>query len=269
MRAARHYGARVFRGEAPDMSNENLIREVDDELRSDRLRKLWAQLGPFVIGAAVLVVLAVAVNEGWSWWQNSNSARSSEEFYTALDLANGTDAAAATAALDKVAKEGSGAYPVLAKFRAASLLAAGGKFDEAATAYDAIAAAEQSSHLRNLAYVLAALALVDKGDVAQVEQRVTGLLVGNNPLRNMAREALGLVKYKAGELDAARADFDAILTDPGVSRDTTSRIGLYVAQLTAQGAKAPDQPAAPAADAAAAPADAPKEAAPAETAPAK
>jgi len=266
MRAARHYGAPDFRGKAPAMSNENLIREVEDELRSDRLRKLWAQFGPYVIGAAVLVVLAVAVNEGWSWWQNSTSARSSEEFYTALDLANGTDTTAATAALDKVVKEGSGAYPVLAKFREASLLAAAGKLDEAATAYDAIAAAEQSSHLRNLAYVLAALAIVDKGDVAQVEQRVTGLVVSNNPLRNMAREALGLVKYKAGQLDAARADFQAILDDPGVSRDTTSRIGLYVAQLTAEGAKAPEKPAA---DAAAAPADAPKDAAPADAAPAK
>lgn len=239
---------RVFMGWS--MSNENLIREVEEELRSDRMRKLWAQYGPWIIAAAVAVVLAVGINEGWAWWQNSTAAKSSDQFYAALELADGTDTAAATAALDKVAAEGSGAYPVLAKFREASLLARDGKMDEAAAAYDALAQQQQNAHLRDLAYVLAALALVDKGDVAQVEQRVAGLVAGNNPLRNMAREALGLVKYKAGQLDAARADFQSILDDQAVSREMSSRIGLYVAQLTAEGAKAPEKPAAPAADAA-------------------
>jgi hypothetical protein len=237
------------------MSNENLIREVDDELRSDRMRQLWRQAGPWVIGAAVAVVLAVAVNEGWSWWQDSNYARSADAFYSALDLANGTDAPAATAALDKVIAEGSGAYPVLARFREASLLGVAGKVDEAAAAYDAIAASEKNAHLRDLAYVFSALALVDKGDVAQVEQRVTGFVVSAHPLRNVAREALGLVKYKAGQLDAARADFEAILNDTATSRDTSNRVGIYVQQLIAEGAKEPPKPEAAAAPADAAPAD--------------
>ena len=88
------------------MSNDTLIREVDDELRGDRMRALWKRFGPYVIGAAVAIVLIVAVNEGWSWWQNSNAARSSDQFYSALELAEGTDVAAAQAALDKVAAEG-------------------------------------------------------------------------------------------------------------------------------------------------------------------
>ena len=46
------------------MSNENIIREIDEELRSDRMRKLWRNFGPYVIGAAVAIVLIVAVNEG-------------------------------------------------------------------------------------------------------------------------------------------------------------------------------------------------------------
>ena len=35
------------------MSNENIIREIDEELRSDRMRNLWRNFGPYVIGAAV------------------------------------------------------------------------------------------------------------------------------------------------------------------------------------------------------------------------
>ena len=48
------------------MSSDTLIREVDEELRSDRVRKLWRQLGPWVIGGAVAVVLGVAAYQIWT-----------------------------------------------------------------------------------------------------------------------------------------------------------------------------------------------------------
>src|SRR5690606_30784556 len=108
------------------MSNDTILREVDEELRSDRMRSLWRRFGPYVIGAAVAIVLLVAVNEGWTWWQNSNSARSSDQLYSALELAEGTDVAAAQQALTEVVAEGSGGYPSLARFRQAALLAADG-----------------------------------------------------------------------------------------------------------------------------------------------
>jgi hypothetical protein len=249
------------------MTNDNIIREIDEELRSDRMRALWRRFGPYVIGAAVAVVLLVAVNEGWSWWQNSNSARSSDQFYAALKLADGTDAVAAQKALDEVIAQGSGSYPTLAKFREAALLAKDGKTADAVAAYDALANSEKNQHLRDLALVLAGFLLVDSGDVGQVEQRVQGLVATNAPLRNAAREALGLTKYKSGDLDGARADLEAVLNDPMASQETRGRLQVYVQQLIAEGAKAPAAEAAapavaPAADAA--PAAAPAmEAAPA------
>ena len=218
------------------MSNDTLIREVDDELRGDRMRALWKRFGPYVIGAAVAIVLIVAVNEGWSWWQNSNAARSSDQFYSALELAEGTDVAAAQAALDKVAAEGSGGYPTLARFRQAGLLANEGKTAEAVAAYDAVATAETNPRIRELALVLGAYLLVDGGDVAAVQQRVGGLLTPDSPMRNAARETLGLTQYKAGEANAALESFQGILNDPQASQELLARVQVYVAQLISEGA---------------------------------
>src|SRR5690606_21661209 len=129
----------------------------------------------------------------------SNAARSSDQFYEALELAEAGDVAAATAALDRVAAEGSGAYPALARFREAALLASEGRDAEAVAAYDALATAQSNSQLRDLALVLAGYLLVDSGNVDGVRQRVGGLAVDGHPLRGVAREALGLAHYQAGD----------------------------------------------------------------------
>lgn len=219
------------------MSNDTLLREVDDELRSERMRKLWRQSAPFVIGAAVAVVLLVAGFEGWKWWSDGNSSRSADQFYSAAEIADGTDFAAAKTALDKVIAEGSGLYPVLAQFRQASLMAQQGQTAEAVAAYDSLGNSIQNKHLRELALVMGANLLVDGGDVAAVEQRVSGAIAGESPMRNAAREVLGLVQYKAGQLDAAMITFQEILDDPLASRDLQSLVQIYVQQLLAEGAK--------------------------------
>jgi hypothetical protein len=229
------------------MSNDTLLREVDEELRRDRMRKLWRQSAPFVFGAAAAVILLVAGYEGWRWWTSSNAARSSDQFYAATALADGTDLAAAQKALNDVIAQGSGLYPALAQFREASLLAQQGKIDEAVAAYDALATSQSNTHLRELALVMGANLLVDKGDVAAVEQRVGGSIVPDSPMRNAAREVLGLVQYKAGQLDAAMTTFQSIISDPLASRDTQSRVQIFIQQLLAEGAapvvSSPEDPA--------------------------
>jgi hypothetical protein len=236
------------------MSNDNFISEINEELRSDRLRTFWRSFGVYVIGIMVGLVLLVAAQEGWTWWTSSNSARSSDEFYTALKLADGGDYAGAEKALQQIETSGFAGYPELAKFRSAGLLAQQGKVAEAVAAYDALAGTEKNVRLREVALALAGMLLVDGGDVAQVEQRVGTLATGASAMRNVAREALGLVNIKAGKLDAAQTQFQAILEDAATGSDQKQRVSLFQAQLVAEGAPIPTKP-----EAAATPAPAPAE----------
>lgn len=231
------------------MSNDTILREVDEELRGDRLRSLWRRFGPFVIGAAVAIVLLVGINEGWKWWQDGQSAAASDRFYAALELADGGDAAAAQQAFAELEATAPGGYATLARFREAGLLAQQGQREEAIAAYDRLATSESNPQIKALALVFGANLFIDAGDVAAVEQRVQGLVEPTNPMRNAAREAIALAQYKAGDLVAARNTLSQILADPMVSRDMQSRIELYVAQLAAMGATGDAATAAVAADA--------------------
>jgi hypothetical protein len=226
------------------MSQDNIFREVDEELRRERAHKLWRRFAPYVIGAAIGVVLIVAVNEGWSWYQNSNSAKASDQYFQALELLDKGDVAGGQAALDAIQTSGNGGYAMLARFKEAALLAKDGKTAEAIAAYDTLSTSESNPRLRELALVLAANILVDGGDLAAVEARVGGIAVDGNPMRNAAREAIGLTQYKAGDLKAARATFEAIAADPMISQNVAGRIQLYLAQLTAEGVAPPEEPAA-------------------------
>ena len=221
------------------MAEDNIFREVDEELRSDRMRALWRRFAPFVIGAAVAVVAIVAVNEGWSWYHANNAAQSSDELYAAFDLVDGGDLAAAQTQLDTLINDGSGNYPTLAEFRKAGILAKDGKIDEAVAAYDALANNQSNPRLRELALVLGGTLMVDAGTLADVDSRVGSVAAEGSPLRNAAREALGLAQYKAGDFAAAQTSFEAVINDPTTQTNTRNRMGYYLAQLVSQGAVAP------------------------------
>lgn len=222
------------------MSQDNIFREIDEELRSDRMRSLWRRFAPYVIGAAVGVVVLVAANEGWNWYHSNNAAQSSDQLYVAFELIDGGDLAAAQTQLDAVIADGSGSYPVLAQFRRAGVLARDGAVADAVTAYDGLANTQADSRLRELALVLGGTLMVDAGTLADVESRVGSIAVEGSPLRNAAREALGLAQYKAGDFAAAQASFEAVINDPMTQSTTRNRMGYYLAHLMAQGAIAPE-----------------------------
>ena len=225
------------------MSQDNIFREVDEELRSDRMRALWRRFAPYVFGAAAAVVLIVAFNEGWTWYHSNNAAQSSDELYQAIGLADGGDIAGAQVQLNALIADGSGSYPVLAQFYQAGLLAKDAKIPEAVAAYDALANSQSNQRLRELALVLAGTLMVDHGTLADVASRVETIATEGNPLRNAAREALGLAQYKAGDFAAAQASFEAVLNDPMTQSNTRSRVGFYLAQLLAEGVVTPEIPA--------------------------
>lgn len=225
------------------MSQDNIFREVDEELRSDRMRALWRRVAPYVLGAAIGVVAIVAVNEGWTWYHANNAAQSSDELYKAFDLIDGGDLAAAQTQLDTLATDGSGSYPVLAQFRKAGVLAKEGKVTEAVAAYDVLANSQSNPRLRELALVLAGTLMVDAGTLDDVNARIASVAVDGGPMRNAAREALGLAQYKAKDFAAAQTSFEAVINDPLTQNTVRNRMGYYLAQLLAEGAVAPEAPA--------------------------
>jgi hypothetical protein len=122
------------------MSDDSFIREVNEEIRQDQARALWDRFGPAAIALAVAVVLGTAAYVAYDYWVETRANRSGDQFSQALALANSGKPDEALAALKTLEEEGYGAYPLLARMRAATVLAEKGDFAGAVKEFDAVSA---------------------------------------------------------------------------------------------------------------------------------
>ena len=209
------------------MSDDSFIREVNEEMRKDQARRLWDRFGPVLIGAAVAVVIGTAAFVGYDYWVETRADRSGDAYSNALTLARDGKSDEAIAALKALQADGHGAYPELARMRAATLLAEKGDATGAVAEFDAVAADTSIPEgLRDAARVRAAYLLVDHGSYADVAARVEALTADTNPLRHSAREALGLAAWKEGNSADAQKLFEQIAADDAAPRNMRERAEL-------------------------------------------
>jgi hypothetical protein len=218
------------------MSDDSFFREVNEEIRQDRARALWDRFGPWALAIAVLVVLGTALFVAWEYWVESRANRSGDAFSQALSLANEGRNDEALGALQDLEIEGYGAYPLLARMRAATVLAARGDHAGAVASFDQVAADTSiPGAIRDMARLRAALILVDSGSYADVSARAETLTGDTNPLRHTARETLGLSAWKEGRTADALTLFEQIVADTETPRNVRERATLLAELIRGQG----------------------------------
>ena len=201
----------------------DIFQEVDEEVRRERLKKLWERYGHYAVAGCVLIVLGVAGWRGYDWWQTKKAAETGAAFEQAATLAEAGKHQEAEAAFAKVAADASAGYRVLARLReAAELAPTDGK--AAIAAYDDIAADKSAGQvIQDLAALRAGFLLVDSASYGEMRSRLEPLTGPERTFRHSARELLALSAWKSGDMGAARQWADMIMSDPQTPAGTRSR----------------------------------------------
>lgn len=249
------------------MSEDSLIREVEDEVRREQLGRLWDRFGVYVLGICVLVIVGVGGVKLWNYYEGRQALNAGQQYIEAMQLADDGEHQQAQSAFNKIAAESKIGPRTLAQLQEAATKIAQNDIPGAVSTYDAVTADNSAPPvLRDLARVRAAFLLVDSAPLAEMQARVGELDTDENPWRNSAREMMALTAYRTGDLDRAKQLFSAIISDPQAPMGSRQRaqIVLSLVEATLAGKSAGSQnPAIPAAGAPAA--AAPAAAAPAET----
>jgi hypothetical protein len=191
----------------------DIFHEVDEEVRRERLRKLWERYNWLILAVAVLVVAGVAGWRGYEYYQSKQAAESGAQFEAAMSLAEAGKLDEAIAAFDKIAQTGTSGYRVLARLRAASVTAPRDKA-AAVKGFDAVAADSSiDSKLRDLAAIRAGFLLVDSAPLPEMQQRLEPLTGAQGTFRHTARELLALSAFREKDAAAIKRWADMITGD--------------------------------------------------------
>ena len=194
----------------------DIFREIDEELRQDRLEKLWKAYGKYAIAGAVALVLAVAAFRGWQEYRVKQRVAESGQYMAAIALmTDGKDKEAADLFAAIAGKAGD-TYGALARFQQAALKAKAGDAAGAIALYDGLARDDSLTRpLRDAALLLAVMHAMDRpdADAKALSARLDPLLADNGPWRSSASELAGLLALKSGDAAKARERFKAIADD--------------------------------------------------------
>lgn len=204
----------------------DIFTEVDEEVRRERARQLWARYGSLLIALAVVAVAAVGGWRGYQWYEAKQAAAAGALYDAATDLAEQGKGPEAETAFGKIAAEGAGGYRTLAKLRLAATTA---ERDPKAgvAAYDAVASdGSVGKVFQEFAGVRAGMLLVDTATLPELTQRLEPLAQAGGAFRHSARELLALAAVKASDTAAAKKWFDMVLSDAETPQSVRSRIDM-------------------------------------------
>lgn len=202
----------------------DIFEEVDEEVRRERLTKLWRQYGKYFIAALVLVVGGTAATVGWREYRAMSQRQFSDQFAAATVLAREGKTVEAVEALGRLSGDASAGYAMLARFREAAVRAGAGDGAAAIAIYEALAADGGLDRIyRDLATLLAVMHQVDTGEADALSRRLESLAADDSPWRHTARELLAALALKAGDRTRARKEFTRLADDLEAPRGARAR----------------------------------------------
>lgn len=206
----------------------DIFNEVDEELRRERLKKLWERYGILIIALAVLFVAAVGGWRAYQWWEAKRAAEAGAAFDVASRLIEQGQTKEAEAAFAKIAVDGTANYRVLAKMREAATLAR--QDAKAAVAiYESLASDRSLDQMQqDLATLRASYLLVDTASYDDIKSRLEPLTAQNRPFRHSARTLLALAAWRANNAAELKRWADMVTADPETPSNARSQIEMLL-----------------------------------------
>lgn len=213
---------------------DNLIREVDEEIRREKLLRLWDQFGIYLVGVAAIIVLGIGGYRYMEYQRTQNSGAAGARYQAALQqLSEAGKQEEALKTLEAIGKDGGTGFATLAELRVAGAEAKKGRFDQAVAIYDKIAKQPSTDALLvGFAKLQAAMLRLGTADWTEMQNRLNDLRVDSSPYRASARELLGIAAYKAGKTDEARRTFEQLVTDKKAPQSVGDRARIMMLVLT-------------------------------------
>lgn len=207
----------------------DIFREVEEDVRREKLQKFWKAYGDYMIALAAVIIIGIA---GWQLWQRYEAKQrdaASVAFTAAQRITDPKAAAVAFADLAKTAPKG---YRLLARLEQAHSMLASGQRDGALALYKEIAD-EDKGGPGAVARLRQGWALADTNSRTDLETLLAPLRQPSSAWKQMADEILAYSDYHNNQIAKAATEFTALANDAGAPAQLRVRakaMGDYLKQ---------------------------------------
>ncbi len=211
----------------------DIFREVEEDVRREKLEKFWKAYGDYVIALAAVIVIGIAGFELWQRYEATQRDKASVAFTAAQRISNPKAAAEAFAEIVKTAPKG---YRLLAQLEQASSMLASGQRDRAIALYNEVAE-EDHGPTGAVARLREGWARADTASRADLETLLAPLRDPSSAWKQLADEILAYSDYHNNQIPKAADEFNALANDANSPPQLRTRAHAMAAFLKQGGAK--------------------------------
>ena len=214
----------------------DVFEQVEEELRSDRYKRLARTWLPVVGGVLVVALVAALGWWGWQSWETSKADKASIAYERGLESLEANNPVGADAAFTQAADEGNGAYRAMALMQRAAIALDANRTEDALAHFDAAAKASRDPLIADAAALKAALVAIDTAPLADLEARLQPLTDDDRPYSLFAVEALAMARLQHGQADKAREALVLLKNGLDTPQVVAQRADLAISAIDSGGA---------------------------------
>ena len=214
----------------------DVFEQVEEELRSDRYKRLARTWLPVAGGVLLVALVAALAFWGWDSWQTSKADKASVAYDRGLESLEANNPVGADAAFLRAAKDGNGAYRSMALQQRAGIALAANRVPDAIALLDEAAKASGDPLLSDTAAYKAALLAMDSETLEQIEARLEPIAKDGRPFSAFALEALAMARLQHGQVAPAREALVLLKNGLDTPEIVTQRADIAIAAIDAGGA---------------------------------
>ena len=184
----------------------DIFQEIDEDLRQDKVARLWKAYGKYLVSLAIFIILAIAGYRFIEHINRENREQASELYELASEAGRTGDKKAAIELFSDERFNETMGYAIISKLKKATLAKSNNDPEGMAIVLKQIATNEEiPSYLRNLAR-LKLIASDSDNYISQLD----ALIEGDGPWKFLALELKGGMELEVGNLKEARSIFEEL-----------------------------------------------------------
>ena len=211
----------------------DVFDQVEEELRSDRYKRLARTWLPVVGGVLLVALIAALAWWGWQKMETSKADKASIAYQRGLESLEAGNPVGADAAFIQAVDEGNGAYKALALQQRAGIAVEANRIPDAVELLDEAAAATRDPLLADGARWKAALLLIDTATLEDIQARLEPLTEEGRPFRAFARESLALAQLQHGKATEARSTLVVLKNSLDTPQEISQRADVIIGSIDA------------------------------------